>query len=47
MVVSDDTVAIEVIETGSFTEPWAWQGKTLRPTGRSYRAQDSRIFPRQ
>ena len=37
MVVSDDTVAIEVIETGTFTEPWTCQGKTLRPTGKGYR----------
>jgi ketosteroid isomerase-like protein len=39
MVVSGDTVAIEVIETGTFTEPWTWQGKTLRPTGKGYRAR--------
>ena len=44
MVVSDHTVAIEVIETGTFTEPWAWQGRTLRPTGRSYRIRRFAYF---
>jgi steroid delta-isomerase-like uncharacterized protein len=44
MVVSGDTVAIEVIETGTFTEPWTWQGKTLRPTGKGYRARISVFF---
>jgi predicted ester cyclase len=39
MVTSGDTVAIEVIETGTFTEPWAWQGKTLRPNDKGYRAR--------
>ena len=29
----------EVIETGTFTDPWAWQGKTLLPTGKGYRAR--------
>jgi ketosteroid isomerase-like protein len=44
MVVAGDTVAIEVIETGTFTKPWTWQGKTLRPTGRSYRARINVFF---
>jgi len=44
MVVSGDTVAIEVIETGTFTEPWTWQGKTLRPNGKGYRARISVFF---
>ena len=39
MVVAGDTVAIDVIETGTFTGLWAWQGKTLRPTGKRYRAK--------
>ena len=44
MVTSGDTVAIEVIETGTFTDPWAWQGKTLRPTGKAYRSRISLFF---
>ena len=44
MVVSGDTVAIEVTETATFTEPWAWQGKTLRPTGEGYRARIGVFF---
>jgi ketosteroid isomerase-like protein len=44
MVVSGDTVAIEVIETGTFMEPWAWQGKTLRPTRKGYRARIGVFF---
>jgi ketosteroid isomerase-like protein len=39
MVTSGDTVAIEVIETGTFTKPWAWRGKMLQPTGKVYRAR--------
>jgi ketosteroid isomerase-like protein len=44
MVTSGDTVAIEVIETGTFTDPWAWQGETLRPTGKAYRSRISLFF---
>jgi ketosteroid isomerase-like protein len=44
MVTSGDTVAIEVIETGTLTEPWAWQGKTLWPTGKAYRSRISVFF---
>jgi ketosteroid isomerase-like protein len=44
MVVSGDTVAIEVTETATFTEPWTWQGKTLRPTGEGYRARIGVFF---
>lgn len=44
MVTAGDTVAIEVIETGTFTEPWDWQGKTLQPTDKSYRARISVFF---
>jgi ketosteroid isomerase-like protein len=44
MVTSGDTVAIEVIETGTFTEPWAWQGKTLWQTGKAYRSRISVFF---
>jgi predicted ester cyclase len=44
MVVAGDTVAIEVIETGTFTKPWTWQGKTLRPTGKAYRARISVFY---
>ena len=39
MVVAGDTVAIDVIETGTFTKPWNWQGKTLWPTGKRYRSR--------
>jgi steroid delta-isomerase-like uncharacterized protein len=39
MVTSGDTVAIEVIETGTFEQPWVCQGKTLRPSGKAYRAR--------
>jgi ketosteroid isomerase-like protein len=39
MVTSGDTVAIEVIETATFTQPWACQGKTLWPSGERYRAR--------
>jgi ketosteroid isomerase-like protein len=44
MVVAGATVAIEVIETGTFMEPWVWQGKTLRPTGKRYRARIGVFF---
>jgi ketosteroid isomerase-like protein len=44
MVVSGDTVAIEVTETATFTEPWTWQGKTLRPTGEGYRTRIGVFF---
>ena len=44
MVTWGDTVAIEVMETGTFTEPWAWQGKTLWPTGKAYRSRISLFF---
>ena len=44
MVTSGDTVAIEVVETGTFTDPWAWQGKTLWPTGKAYRSRISLFF---
>jgi ketosteroid isomerase-like protein len=39
MVSSGDTVAVEVIGTGTFTRPWVFQDGTRQPTGRGYRGQ--------
>jgi len=44
MVASGDTVAIEVIETATFTKPWALPGITLQPTGKGYSSRNSLFF---
>jgi steroid delta-isomerase-like uncharacterized protein len=44
MIASGDTVAIEVIETGTFKNPWAMPGITIQPTGKSYTSRNSLFF---
>jgi steroid delta-isomerase-like uncharacterized protein len=44
MVASGDTVAIEVIESGTFSKPWALPGMTIQPTGKSYSSRNSLFF---
>jgi hypothetical protein len=44
MVASGDTVAIEVIETGTFSKPWDLLGMTIQPTGKSYSSRNALFF---
>ena len=44
MVASGNTVAIEVIETATFTKPWAMPGITIQPTGKGYSSRNSLFF---
>jgi predicted ester cyclase len=44
IVCSGNTVAIEVIETGRFTNLWVMPGITIKPTGKSYRSYNSLFF---
>jgi ketosteroid isomerase-like protein len=39
MVLSGDTVAVEMIGTGTFMRPWVFRDRTRQPTGRVYRGQ--------
>lgn len=44
IVASGDTVAIEVIETGTFSKPWDLPGMTIQPTGKSYSSRNALFF---
>ena len=44
LLASGDTVAIEVIETGTFSKPWALGKTTIRPNGKSYSSRNSLFF---
>jgi steroid delta-isomerase-like uncharacterized protein len=44
MVAEGDTVAIEVIETATFTKPWVMPDVTIQPTGKTYSSRNSLFF---
>jgi ketosteroid isomerase-like protein len=44
MVAEDDICVCQLYESGTFTGPWAAQGRTIEPTGRSYRSEAVMLF---
>jgi predicted ester cyclase len=44
MVASGDAVAVEVIESGTFTKPWDMPGIRIQPTGKGYRSRNAAFF---
>ena len=44
IVASGDTVAVEVIESGTFTKPWDMPGITIQPTRNGYSSRNAVFF---